>query len=115
MVSLENVNPLILEEVYINDKFVVIMTCSKLMLAKEVQNMHPPILGVSLLAKVVYYVHPSLFKPPWMEEGSWAKDCKPSACWEATQLNKICFLFLFLFLILLCLVLILLLVCLFQL
>ena len=61
-----------------------------------VQSVHPPILGVSLLAKVVHYVHPSLFKPPWMEEGSRAKDFKSSACWEATQLNQICFLFLIL-------------------
>ena len=66
MVSLGNVNPVISEEVYINDKFVEIMTCLKFVLAKVVQSVHPPILGVSLLAKVVHYVHPSLFKPPWM-------------------------------------------------
>ena len=66
VVSLENVNPIISEEVYINDEFVEIISCSKLMLAKVVQSMHPTILGVSLLAKVVYYVHPSLFKTPWM-------------------------------------------------
>ena len=101
MVSLENGNLVILVEMFINDKFVEIISCSKLMLAKEVQSMRPPILGVSLLAKVVHYVHPSLFKPPWMEEESQAKDFKPSACWEATQLNQICFLFL----ILLCFVL----------
>ena len=66
MVSLENVNLVIFVEMFINDKFVEIIACSKLMLAKEVQSMRPPILGVSLLAKVVHYVHPSLFKPPWM-------------------------------------------------
>ena len=95
---------------YINDKFVEIIACFILMLPK-VQSMHSPILGVSLLAKVVRYVHPSLFKPPWMEEGSRAKDFKPSACWEVTQLNQICYLLL----ILLCFVFIFLLVCLIQL
>ena len=64
-VSLGNGNLEILE-VYINDKFVEIMTCLKFVLAKVVQSVHPPIFGVSLLAKVVHYVHPSLFKPPWM-------------------------------------------------
>ena len=111
MVSLENVNLVISEEVYINDKFVKIMTCSKLMLAKMVQSMHPPIIGESFLAKVAHYVHPSLFKPPWMEERSRAKDSKPSACWETTQLNQMCYLFL----ILLCLVFIFILVYLFRL
>ena len=66
VVSLENGNPVILEEVYINDKFVEIMTCLKFVLAKVVQSMHLPILGVSFLAKVVHYVHPSCFKPPWI-------------------------------------------------
>ena len=66
VVSFKNGNPVILEEVYINDKFVEIISCSKLLIAKVVQSMHPPILGVSLLAKVVHSVHPSLFKPPWM-------------------------------------------------
>ena len=66
MVSLENGNLVILVEMFINDKFVKIMTCSKLMLAKMVQSMHPPIIGESLLAKVVHYVHPYLFKSPWM-------------------------------------------------
>ena len=68
VVSLENGNPVILEEVYINDKFVEIMTCLKFVLAKVVQSMHLPILGVSLLAKVVHYVHSYLFKPPWMRK-----------------------------------------------
>ena len=49
-----------------NDNFVDIMTCLKFMLAKVVQSVHPPILKVSLLVKVVHYVHSSLFKPPWM-------------------------------------------------
>ena len=66
VVSLGNGNLEILEEVYINDKFVEIISCSKFVRAKVVQSVHPPILGVSLLAKVVHYVHPSLFKPPWM-------------------------------------------------
>ena len=44
---------------------------------------------VSALSKVVHYVHPSLFKPPWMEEGSRAKDFKQCACWEATQPNQL--------------------------
>ena len=66
VVSLENGNLVILVEMFINDKFVQIMTCSKFVVAKVVQSMHPPILRVSLLAKVVYYVHPSLFKPPCM-------------------------------------------------
>ena len=66
VVSLGNGNLVISEEVYINDKYVEIMTCSKLLLAKEVQSMHLPNLGVSLLDKVVHYVHPSFFKPPWM-------------------------------------------------
>ena len=96
VVSLENGNLEILVEMFINDKFVEIISCSKLLIAKVVHFVHPPILGVSLLAKVVHYVHPSLFKPPWMEEGSQAKDSKPSACWEATQLNQICYLFLIL-------------------
>ena len=96
VVSLENGNLEILVEMFINDKFVEIISCSKLLIAKVVQSVHPTILGVSLLAKVVYYVHPYLFKPPWMEEGSRAKDFKSRACWEATQLNQICFLFLIL-------------------
>ena len=66
MVSLENGNLVILVEMFINDKFVEITSFSKLMLTKEVQSMHPPIFGVSLLAKVMHYVHPSLFKPPWV-------------------------------------------------
>ena len=66
VVSLENGNLVILVEMFINDKFVEIISCSKLLIAKVVQSMHLPILGVSLLAKVVHYVHPSLFKPPWM-------------------------------------------------
>ena len=66
VVSLENGNLEILVEMFINDKFVEIISCSKLLIAKVVQSVHPPILGVSLLAKVVHYVHPSLFKPPWM-------------------------------------------------
>ena len=66
VVSLENGNPGILEEVYINDKFVEIIACSILMLPTMVQYVHPPIIGESLLAKVVHYPHPSLFKPPWM-------------------------------------------------
>ena len=111
VVSLENENPVLLGEMCINDKFVEILTCLKFVLAKVVQSVHPPILGESLLAKVVYYVTRSHFKPPWMEEGSQAKDFKPSACWKATQLNQICYLFL----ILLCFVLIFLLVYLFQL
>ena len=97
VVSLENGNWVILVEMFINDKFVEIISCSILLIAKVVQSMYLPILEVSLLAKVVHYVHPSLFKPPWMEEGSRAKDFKPSACWEATQLHQICFLFLILF------------------
>ena len=97
VVSLENGNLEILVEMFINDKFVEIISCSKLLIAKVVQSMHPPIVGVSLLAKVVHYVHSSLFKPPWMEEGSRAKDFKLSACWEVTQLNQICYLFLILF------------------
>ena len=67
VVSLENGNLEILVEMFINDKFVEIISCSKLLIAKVVQSVHPPILGVSLLAKVVHYVHPSLFKPPWMK------------------------------------------------
>ena len=66
--SLEIENLVTLEEVYINVKVVDTMTCSKLLFAKVVQSMHPPILGESLLAKVVHYVHPSHFKPHWMEE-----------------------------------------------
>ena len=66
VVSLENGNLVLLVEMFINDNFVEIISCSKLMLAKVVQFVHLPIFGVSLLAKVVYYVHPSLFKPPWM-------------------------------------------------
>ena len=66
VISLENGNLVILVEMFINDKFVEIISCSKLMLAKVMQSMHPTILGVSLLAKVVHYVHPSHFKPPWM-------------------------------------------------
>ena len=81
---------------FINDKFVEIISCSKLMLAKVVQFVHPPTFEVSLLAKVMHYVHPSLFKPLWMEEEKWAKVFKQSACWEATQLNQICYLFLLL-------------------
>ena len=68
VVSLENGNLVILMEMFINDKFVEIISCSKLMLAKVVQSMHLPILGVSFLAKVVHYVHPSRFKPPWMRK-----------------------------------------------
>ena len=66
VVSLENGNLVLLVEMFINDKFVEIISCSNLLIAKMVQSVHPPILGVFLLAKVVYYVHPSLFKPPWM-------------------------------------------------
>ena len=66
VVSLENGNLVLLVKMFINNKFVEIISCSKLLIAKVVQSMHPPILGVSLLAKVVHYVHPSLFKPPWM-------------------------------------------------
>ena len=66
VISLENDNLEILVDMFINDKFVEIISCSKLLIAKVVQSVHPPILGVSLLAKVVHYVHPSLFKPPWM-------------------------------------------------
>ena len=66
VVSLENGNLVLLVEMFIHDNFVEIISCSKLMLAKVVQSMHPPILGVSLLDKVVHYVHPSFFKPPWM-------------------------------------------------
>ena len=62
VVSLENWNLGILVVMFINDKFVEIISCSKLMLAKVVQSVHPPILGVFLLAKMVHYVHPSLFK-----------------------------------------------------
>ena len=69
VVSLENGNLKILVEMFINDKFVEIISCSKLLIGKVeiilVQSMFK-ILGVSLLAKVVHYVHPSLFKPPWM-------------------------------------------------
>ena len=96
VVSLENGNLVLLVAMFINDNFVEIISCSIFVLAKVVQSVHPPILGVSLLAKVVHYVHPSLFNPPWMEERSQAKDFKPSACWEATQLNQICYLFLIL-------------------
>ena len=49
VVSFENGNLIILVEMFINDKFVEIISCSKLK-----------------LAKVVHYVHPSLFKAPWM-------------------------------------------------
>ena len=50
---------------------------------KVVKTMAPL---VFLLAKIVHYVHPSIFKPPWKnEEQSRAKDYKPSACWEATK------------------------------
>ena len=80
MVSLGNGTPVILVEIYINDEFVEIIACSKFLIPKVVQSVHSPILGVYLLAKVVHYVHPSLFKPPWMEEGSRAKDFKPNAC-----------------------------------
>ena len=66
VVSLANGNPVILMEMFINYKIVQILACSKLLIDKVMQYMHPPILGVSLLAKVVHYVHPSLFKPPWM-------------------------------------------------
>ena len=66
VVSLENGNLVLLVEMFINDNFVEIISCSKLMLAKVVQSVHPPILRVFLLAKMVHYVHPSLFKPPWM-------------------------------------------------
>ena len=66
VVSLENGNLGILVVMFINDKFVEIISCSKLLIVKMVQSVHPPIFGVSLLAKVVHYVHPSLFKPPWM-------------------------------------------------
>ena len=76
VVSLENKNSIILVEMFINDNFVDIMTCSKFMLAKVVQSVHPPILGESLLAKVMHYVHLSVFKPPWMEEGCQAKNFK---------------------------------------
>ena len=93
VISLENDNPIIVVQMLINDKFVEIITCSKLLIAKVVQSMHPPIFGVSLLANVVPYMHPSRFKPPWIEEESQAKDFKPSTCWEATQLNQICYLF----------------------
>ena len=66
VVSLENENLVILVEMFINDKFVEIISCSKLFIAKVVHSVHPLILGVSLLAKVVHYVHSSHFKPPWM-------------------------------------------------
>ena len=65
-VSLENGNLVILVEMFIHDEFVEIIACSKLLIVKVVQSMHPPILRVSLLTKVVHHVHPSLFKPPWM-------------------------------------------------
>ena len=68
MASLENENPVILVEIFINDKFVDTMTCFKLLLAKVVQSVLPPILGESMLAKAVHYVHPSCFKPLWMDE-----------------------------------------------
>ena len=54
------------------------------LMEKVVQYKHPPILGESPISKIVDYVHLSLFKPPWIEEGSRAKDFKPSACWEVT-------------------------------
>ena len=66
VVSLENGNPVILMEMFINDKIVQIIACSKLLIDKVMQYMHPPIIGESFLAKVVRYVHPSRFKPPWM-------------------------------------------------
>ena len=58
-------------------------------LSKVVHYMHPPTLGISLVAKVVHYEHPSIFNPPWIEEQSQEKDFKQSACWEATQPNQI--------------------------
>ena len=49
---------------------------------KVVKTMAPL---VFFLAKIVHYVHPSIFKPHWKnEDGSRAKDPKSNACWEAT-------------------------------
>ena len=64
MLSLKIRDSKIQMKVHSNENFVDTIACSKLLLAKVVQSMHPLILVISILAKVVHYVHSSLFKSP---------------------------------------------------
>ena len=101
VVSLENRNLVILGEMCINDKFVEIMTVWNLCLLKWCNlRIHQLLENLCWLRWCIMCIHLILSHLGW-EEGSRAKDFKPSACWEVTQLNQICYLFL----ILLCFVL----------